>query len=92
MISAGTLTLGSSNSLPPNTVAAVNGTLELGRQFSGVLSSLSGTGYVDHSGTGSNTLTVSSGSFAGTIENSGGTLGGAEDRQRRVDPQWQRQL
>ena len=35
---------------------------------------LTGSGTVNHSGTGGNTLAVSSGVFAGTIQNTGGTL------------------
>ncbi len=76
-VSAGTLQLGSSAALPGGTAATVNGTLDLGT-YGAVVSALTGTGTVNHSETGSNTLTVgsdnASGSFAGTIENSGGTL------------------
>ena len=72
-VSAGTLQLDDPASLPGSEPAAVNGTLDLGT-FSASVSVLTGSGIVNHSGAGSNTLTVGSGDFSGRIENSGGTL------------------
>ncbi|MGA2254578.1 MAG: autotransporter-associated beta strand repeat-containing protein, partial [Thermoguttaceae bacterium] len=72
-ISAGTLELGASDSLPGDTAATVNGTLVF-NMFGATISALTGSGTMNHSGSGSNTLAVGSGAFAGTIENSGGTL------------------
>ena len=72
-ISSGTLRLGSVRALPVDTAAAVNGTLDL-NTFDAIVSALTGTGTVNHSGTGSNSLTIGSGSFAGMIENTGGSI------------------
>jgi autotransporter-associated beta strand protein len=72
-VSAGTLALGAVAALPAGTAATVNGTLDLGG-FGASISLLTGIGSVNHSGSGSNTLAIGSGVFAGTIENSGGTL------------------
>jgi len=51
----------------------INGTLDLNAVDANV-SSLTGSGIVTHSGTGSHTLSIDSGNFAGTIRNTGGTL------------------
>ena len=72
-ISGGTLEFGAAASLPSGMPATVIGTLDLGA-FDATVSALAGTGTVNDDGTGSNTLTVSNGSFSGTIENSVGTL------------------
>ena len=72
-ISAGTIELGATASLPNGTSATVNGMLDLSA-FGATVSMLTGSGTVNHSGTGSNTLAAGSGAFAGTIENTGGTL------------------
>jgi len=72
-INAGTLKLKDSASLPSGMAAAVNGTLDRSA-FGAAVSTLTGTGTVNHSGAGNNTLSVDSGTFAGTIENTGGTL------------------
>ena len=73
IVSAGTLELGAAAGLPNGTAATVNGTLDL-NAFGATVSSLAGIGTVNHSGTGGNTLAIGSGAFAGTIENTGGTL------------------
>ena len=73
IVSAGTLELGAAAGLPNGTAATVNGTLDL-NAFGATVSSLAGIGTVNHSGTGGDTLAVGSGAFAGTIENTGGTL------------------
>jgi autotransporter-associated beta strand protein len=72
-VSAGTLEMGTAAAMPGGTAATVNGTLDLG-PFGATFSVLMGVGTVDHSGTGGSALAVGSGSFAGTIANSGGTL------------------
>ena len=74
-VGGGTLQLGSAVALPSGQAATVNGGLDL-NTFDANVSVLTGSGIVDHSGTGSNTLTVSnSGAFAGTIEDTGRALG-----------------
>lgn len=79
-IAQGTLKLGTSNVLPDgggkgNLV--VNGALDLGGN-SDAINGLSGNGTIDTSGGGSPTLTIgnnnASGTFAGSIQNSSGTL------------------
>ncbi len=72
-INAGTIQLGTSASLPSGMAAKVNGTLDIGALDANV-GALTGTGTVNHSGSGSNTLSVASGDFGGTIESSGGML------------------
>jgi fibronectin-binding autotransporter adhesin len=73
MVYAGTLQLGNSATFPSGTAATVNGTLDL-NTFRATVSVLAGSGTVNHSGTGSNSLSVDTGDFCGTIENTGGTL------------------
>ena len=79
-ISAGTLKLGANNVIPDGASAGNvidNGTLDMGG-FSDAINGLSGSGTVDNSGGGTPTLTVGNNNatsvFAGTIQNSSGTL------------------
>jgi autotransporter-associated beta strand protein len=76
IVSAGTLQIGASGTLPVATVT-VNGTLDL-NGFNTTVNSLAGSGTVDSMIAGTVTLTVGtndgSGTFTGTIQNSGGTL------------------
>jgi autotransporter-associated beta strand protein len=72
-VAAGTLRLAASAALPGGTSATVNGTLDL-NAFGANLGVLAGSGTVNHSGAGGNTLTVGSGDFSGAIENTAGTL------------------
>ncbi|MGD1017975.1 MAG: autotransporter-associated beta strand repeat-containing protein [Verrucomicrobiia bacterium] len=80
-ISAGTLKLGANNVIPdaPTSAGNVtdNGTLDMGG-FSDAINGLSGSGTVDNSGGGTSTLTVGNNNatsvFAGTIQNTSGTL------------------
>ena len=75
---SGWLQLASSSALPAGGPATVNGMLELGG-FGANIGALTGAGTIDHSGSGSNTLTVgtgnANGALAGSIENTGGSLG-----------------
>jgi len=72
-VSGGTLELGASASLPGGTAATVNGTLDI-NAFDAMVSALTGMGTVNHSGAGSNNLSVGSGAFGGTIDNTHGML------------------
>src|SRR5208283_3593988 len=79
-ISAGTLKLGANNVIPDGASAGNvtdNGTLDMAG-FSDAINGLSGTGTVDNSGGSTPTLTVGNNNatsvFAGTIQNSIGTL------------------
>ena len=76
-VSSGTLRLGSSASLPSGGPVAVNGTLDL-NTYSPSVGALSGSGTIDTLAGGTPTLTLgasnSSGTFAGTLQNSAGTL------------------
>jgi fibronectin-binding autotransporter adhesin len=67
-IGAGTLQLGSTNSIPSGTSLTVTGTLDLGG-FSQTVNVLSGTGLISSSGSGTLVLTVSQGGYSGVIEN-----------------------
>ncbi len=69
IVSAGTLELDSA--LPTGGPATVNGTLNLGG-FDTNLSALTGSGAVNNDSASGITLTVDSGAFGGTIENTGG--------------------
>ena len=68
-VSNGTLQLGSSNALPVGAVVTVNGLLDL-NTFNASITSLSGSGTIDTVAGGTPTLTVSSGDFKGTLQNS----------------------
>jgi autotransporter-associated beta strand protein len=76
-INFGTLKLGAAAALPSGSAVTVDGTLDLGA-LDAAIGALTGTGTVNHSGAGRNTLTVGSGDassdFEGTIANSGGPL------------------
>ena len=76
-IAGGLLRLGGPGALPGGTSITINGTLDL-NTFDATVSGLAGSGLIDKSAPGSNTLTVgsndASGGFAGTIQNSGGVL------------------
>ena len=67
-VSAGTLRLGAANSIPTGSGLTVTSTLDLGG-FSQTVASLSGSGLISSSGSGTLVLTVSSGSYSGVLEN-----------------------
>ena len=89
-IDAGTLKLGTSASLPSGTAVTDYGTLDLG-SFAATVAALTGTGTVNHSGTGSSTLTVGSGAFSGAGKHRGNARF-AQDRSRPIGPQRQQHL
>ena len=77
-VSAGTLQLAVAGALPGGTVAAVNGTLDLG-SFNASTDTLSGAGTVGNlTGSGGNTLTIGSNggssTFSGVIQDPAGPL------------------
>ncbi len=72
-VNGGVLQVGSSTALPAGTTAAVNGTLDL-NTFSASVLSLAGSGVIDTVAGGTPTLTVRSGSFSGTLQNTSQSL------------------
>ena len=69
--------------MPADTAATVNGALDL-NQFSASMSSLTGSGTIDTVAGGTPTLTVQSGIFSGTLQNTAGSLALEENRHRHA--------